>query len=79
MKRMALTFGALTLCAAPAFAQSSLVDTDKNGTYSMEEMVMAYPNMMEDTFAAIDADESGEVSIEELAAAQNEGLLPPME
>jgi len=79
MTRIALTFGALTLLAAPAFAQMTLMDADENGTYSMEEMLMAYPDMTEDTFAAIDTDESGEVSIEELATAQTEGLLPPME
>ncbi|SFK10407.1 hypothetical protein [Celeribacter neptunius] len=79
MKKIAFTLGALTLAAAPAFAQTELVDSDENGTYSMAEMLVAYPDMSEETFAAIDTDESGEISIEELAAAQTDGLLPTME
>ncbi|WP_066707377.1 hypothetical protein [Celeribacter ethanolicus] len=79
MKSVARTLGALTLLAAPAFAQSTLVDSDGNGTFSMAEMRAVYPDLSEETFAAIDADASGEVSIEELAAAQTNGLLPTLE
>ncbi|ATG49839.1 calcium-binding protein [Celeribacter ethanolicus] len=80
MKSVARTLGALTLLlAAPAFAQSTLVDSDGNGTFSMAEMRAVYPDLSEEAFAAIDADASGEVSIEELAAAQTNGLLPTME
>ncbi|WP_417253389.1 EF-hand domain-containing protein [Celeribacter sp.] len=79
MKPIALTLGALTLFAAPAFAQTTLLDSDENGTYSMEEMLMVYPDLTEENFSMIDADASGEVTIEELAMAQSEGLLPAME
>ncbi|WP_321367043.1 EF-hand domain-containing protein [uncultured Celeribacter sp.] len=79
MKPIALTLGALTLMAAPAFAQDTLVDADENGTYSMEEMLVVYPDLTEETFAQIDADASGEISLEELAMAQTDGLLPSME
>ncbi|PTQ74939.1 calcium-binding protein [Celeribacter persicus] len=79
MKSVALTLGALTLLAAPTFAQSTLVDTDGNGTFSMEEMLAVYPDLTEEAFAAIDADASGEITVEELASAQTNGLLPMME
>jgi len=79
MKRIALALGSLTLLAAPAFAQTTLVDADENGSYSMEEMLTVYPGLTEDGFIAMDTDESGELSIEELAAAQTDGLLPAME
>ncbi|NVK45816.1 MAG: EF-hand domain-containing protein [Rhodobacteraceae bacterium] len=79
MKPIALTLGALTLMAAPAFAQGTLMDSDGNGTYSMEEMLMVYPSLTDDAFAAIDADGDGELTIEDLATAQTDGLLPTME
>ena len=61
--------------AASAVAETALVDADENGTYSMAELVAAYPALSQDLFLSIDADEDGEVSAEELAAAQEAGLI----
>lgn len=79
MKHIAFTLSALTLAAAPAFAETTLVDTDENGSYSMEEMLVVYPDLSEADFITMDTDASGEISIEELADAQTKGLLPSME
>jgi Ca2+-binding EF-hand superfamily protein len=62
----ALAAAALTISAAQA-AELSEVDTDGNGTVSMEEAKAAMPDMTEEAFKAADADESGELNEEELA------------
>ena len=62
----ALAAAALTISAAQA-AELSEVDTDGNGTVSMEEAKAAMPDITEEAFKAADADESGELNEEELA------------
>jgi len=65
----------LGLSAAPLMAETMIEDTDSSGTYSMEEMVVAYPDLTEELFAEVDTDESGDVSPEELTAALDAGVL----
>ncbi len=80
MKIKALTLApvfALTFSAA-AFAAAHL-DTDGDGAYSMDELTVAYPDMTEETFAAIDADASGTVTEEELQAAVDAGTVAAVE
>ncbi len=48
-------------------ADFSAVDTDQNGTVSMEEAKTAMPDMSDDAFTAADADKSGDLSAEEFA------------
>ena len=77
MKNVLLTLGAMiALSAGAALAQVTVEDTDGNGSYSMEELMVAYPDLTEDRFGEIDADADGAVSPEELTAAQEAGLLP---
>ncbi|MCV2868596.1 EF-hand domain-containing protein [Defluviimonas sp. WL0002] len=61
--------------AASAHAQSAVSDTDGNGTYSMEEMTAAYPDMTAALFSQIDVDGSGEIDADELQAALENGLV----
>lgn len=68
---LAALFG---LGAAAAMAQ--VVDEDGNGTFSMEEMQAAYPDLTEETFAEIDSNADGAIDADELAAAEAAGLLP---
>ena len=76
MKNTVLMLGfALSLSAVAAHAETMVEDTDGNGTYSYEEMMAAYPDLTEDAFAAIDTDESDDVSVDELAAAVESGLI----
>ena len=65
---IAALFGATT-------ALAEVEDTDGNGTYSMEELKAAYPDLTEDTFAIVDVNGDGAVDTDELAAAENAGLL----
>jgi Ca2+-binding EF-hand superfamily protein len=50
-------------------------DTDGDGVYSMEEMMVAYPSLTEDLFTTIDGNGDGAVDEEELAAALDAGVL----
>jgi hypothetical protein len=68
----------LGLAALPAFAQDApeIADTDGNGTWSMDELLVAYPDMTAETFTAVDANADGAVDQAELAAALADGALP---
>lgn len=77
MNRYSLAFAAaLTLAAVPVTAQTTVSDTDGNGTFSLEEMKAAYPKMNESAFARIDVNGDGAVDADELRAAQEQGTLP---
>jgi cytochrome oxidase Cu insertion factor (SCO1/SenC/PrrC family) len=60
--------------AGSALAQE-LADTDGNGTFSLEELTAAYPDLTAETFALIDANGDGVVDQDELTAAQEAGTL----
>lgn len=75
MKTRVLMLAAAALVGTQAMA-ADLADTDGNGTYSMDEMVAAYPDLTEDEFAEADADASGEIDPGELATAIEEGVIP---
>lgn len=68
----------LGLAALPALAQDApeIADTDGNGTWSMDELLVAYPDMTAETFTAVDANADGAVDQAELAAALADGALP---
>lgn len=81
MKTFALTAAALTALAAAPVAALDLntgvsvgigaeADVDGNGTFSMEELQAAYPELDAETFAAIDANADGEADEEEVQAAR---------
>ena len=66
------------LAAGPALAQAITdIDTDGDGTVSMEEMTAAYPDTTPDTFAEVDTNADGLVDESELQAAVDAGLIAP--
>lgn len=72
---LATTFAfALTLPAA-ALAQSAM-DTDGDGMVTMSEFQEAMPDAEAGTFSQIDADGDGALNADEVAAAQEAGILP---
>ncbi|MGJ8604065.1 MAG: EF-hand domain-containing protein [Marivita sp.] len=76
MKALVVTLGTVVaMTAGVAFAQVAVEDTDGNGSYSMEELMVAYADLTEDVFAEVDADGDGAVSMEELTAAQDAEIL----
>ncbi|MDW4547932.1 EF-hand domain-containing protein [Defluviimonas sp. D31] len=77
MKMFALALGAMTVFAAAANAQTVVTDTDGNGSFSIEELTAAYPDMTAEVFASIDANGDGAVDADELAAARESGIIAP--
>jgi Ca2+-binding EF-hand superfamily protein len=73
MKKFLLAIAALGFAGA-AVAQE-VADADGNGTFSMEELMVTYPNLTEEVFATVDANGDGAVDADELAAAQTAGTL----
>lgn len=69
---LALSFG---LVGFAAQAQTAVSDTDGNGTFSIEELSAAYPNMNAAQFAQVDVDGNGSVDADELQAARENGVL----
>ena len=58
-----------------AQAQTVVTDTDGNGSYSIEELTAAYPDMTPELFAQVDVNGDGSVDADELAAAREQGVL----
>ncbi len=76
MKKFVLVLSTIAaLGASAAMAQTMVEDTDGDGSYNMDEMKAAYPDLTEETFGEVDADADGMVSADELTAAQESGLL----
>ncbi|MGR3722061.1 hypothetical protein LGT41_0013960 [Abyssibius alkaniclasticus] len=77
MMKHALTLTAtIAAFAAPAFAQDMLEDSNGDGVYTMDELLVAYPDLTEEGFAAIDVNGDGVVDMDEFATAQSSDLLP---
>ena len=74
LRTLALSL-ALGLAGAAAQAQVTVSDTDGNGTFSIEEMTAAYPDMTAQLFSEIDVDGSGEIDADELQSARENGVI----
>jgi hypothetical protein len=79
MKNIALVLAASALAATAVFAEETaapvVVDTDANGAFSLAEVQAVYPAVTEEAFKAADTDASGELSAEELKAAEEAGAF----
>lgn len=73
MKKMmiaATALSALTLVSAQAASPDfKAVDTDKSGSVSMEELIVAMPTVTKEQFASVDTDGDGQLSPEEYKKA----------
>lgn len=67
--------GALVVTAALA-AEHAMLDTDGDGLVSYDELVAMYPEFTESDFEALDVDANGGLDEEEIAVAQEAGLIP---
>ena len=57
MTRGAFAFAAISAFAvASAQAQTTVTDTDGNGVFSMEEMIVSFPDLTPEIFTAADSD-----------------------
>lgn len=77
MNKLVLALGAIVAVGAvQANAQTVVSDTDGNGSYSIEELQAAFPDMTDAVFSTVDVDGDGAVDADELKAAQEAGTLP---
>ncbi|MDD9921072.1 MAG: EF-hand domain-containing protein [Boseongicola sp.] len=74
MKFVAMTVSSLAFASA-VYAQTAVEDTNADGVYSMEELLVAFPSLTDEIFAEIDVNDDGAVDAEELAAAEAVGLV----
>ncbi len=78
MKNIALTLATLIgLSTMPALAQDlpEIADTDSNGIWSLTEMQTAYPDLTEEVFLSLDANNDGGIDMAELTTAVAAGTL----
>lgn len=83
MRKIALGLVAATLLAAPALAQTPLtfadVDANADGRLSYEELLLVWPDLTEEEFAAADVEGAGGLTPEQLNALQPASVPVPAE
>jgi hypothetical protein len=76
MKKYLVAFAATLGLAGTALAQEvTVTDTDADGSYSLEELQIVYPELTQEVFDVIDTNCDGGIDEDELAAAQAAGVL----
>ena len=73
---LAGAFALLVGSASLAMGQAETVDTDGDGMVSFAELLTLVPTLTEAEFMALDADADGLLSVDEVAAAEEAGLIP---
>lgn len=76
MSRVTLAALLATFIATTATAMSAEIDTDGDGMASLAELQAMYPEVTEDFFIEMDADEDGLINDEELLVAIGAEFLP---
>ena len=71
------TLSALTLALPTLAVAQSAADTNGDGVLTIEEVQAVVPEVDADTFSAMDANGDGALDQDEIAVAQEAGLLPP--
>ena len=56
-------------------AMAEVEDANGDGVYSMDELKVTYPELTEDIFAQLDANNDGALDADEMASAQAAGIL----
>ncbi|NDW54070.1 EF-hand domain-containing protein [Aliiroseovarius sp. PrR006] len=74
MKLATLTSAIVLTAATAAFAEG--LDANGDGMVTIEETVAMYPDVTAETFSTADTNDDGVLDAEELAAAQEAGLIP---
>ncbi|MEO0503667.1 MAG: hypothetical protein AAFZ14_10100 [Pseudomonadota bacterium] len=66
------------LVAPLAMAQSAAeLDTNGDGVLTIDEVQASFPDVTSDAFTAMDLNADGALDANEVAAAQEAGLMPP--
>ena len=75
MKTLNIVTLLAVLATSAAYAQTMVEDSDGDGAYSMEELMVVYPAITADVFGEVDTNGDGAVDADELAVAQEAGVL----
>ncbi|MDP4033106.1 MAG: EF-hand domain-containing protein [Pseudorhodobacter sp.] len=77
-RTISLFTAALALFATQSLADTlpKVADLDGNGTWSLAEMQMYYPEMTQELLTEIDRNQDGGINITELAVAMAQQKLP---
>jgi len=75
MTRKIIAAGLILFGAAAAFAMTDM-DSDGDGTLSIEEFLESYPTLTAVEFEAADANADGVIDSDEHTAAVSAGILP---
>lgn len=62
--------------SATAMSAATEMDSDGDGFYSFSELLVGFPTLTEETYLLLDANGDGSVDAEEVAAAQQAGIIP---
>ena len=68
-------FGAVLATQAQAVTMAEL-DTDADGMASFDEVLAVMPDMSVETFNLVDLNQDGLIDADELATAQEAGIIP---
>lgn len=77
MTRKIIFATAFVTAAAAAYAMTDM-DSDGDGTLSMDEFMIAYPTLTDVEFKASDSDANGLIDAQEFSAAVTAGILPDL-
>ncbi len=74
---IASSLATFVIFSTSAFAldADAAIDTDGDGAYNLAEMQAAYPDITEEVFNTIDANENGTIDVDEFAVAKGSGLI----
>ena len=75
MKKILISTVTLIGFASSAMAFEEGMDADNDGVLSEAEIVVAYPNITQEVFTAVDTNGDGSISIDEWTAATESGIL----
>lgn len=76
MRPALIALGILAASSAAYAMTMEEMDANGDGGLSLSEIQSVYPEVTGDSFDAADSDADGMISAEELAAAQEAGVLP---
>lgn len=75
MKWIAALALGVGITALSAMGWAAVTDLDGDGLYSLIEAQATYPDLTEDLFLSLDQDGDGYLSVEEVAAGEEAGVL----